>query len=119
MTIYCARDHFEALVLKIERSLAEPEMEVAARQVKIEGREDTQVLVWRTVEKEIRDLFKSRHATESIVDRAIVFGLPLDDTVFMLTPTAGAGGAIEQHMFGVELGAGSPSGYAIDFYSRI
>ena len=96
--VYCARNHMDAVLKKIEDRLADPALEANPHRGK--NRQELQAVLWSRVEKEF-----GRHLTEhsgdirELADHAFVFGEALNDTIFMLTSVSSAAGASTQHTF--------------------
>jgi hypothetical protein len=105
---------FDALVRKIQHRLEVLEMHPW------HGANDEEIAkkIWDQVHTELLNTIESNRGLQrNIVDTAIVFGSPLDETVFMLVPISSSGGNIIRES--TPSVPGLEGQYQISFYGLI
>lgn len=75
--------------------------------------------VWKNVKKEVTQHCSSPNANLNNLKLALIFGAPLDDTVFMLTGCEFPGDSVPHEKFSVEYNEGASKTFIVDFYAMV
>ncbi len=80
---------------------------------------DCHDIIWKNIQKEVTEHCSAPDANLNNLSLALVFGLPLNDTVFMLTGCNVPGQSVEQRSFFVQNHSGGSLTFTADFYALV